>query len=378
MLTQESLTPVITALGSALGLDYSGWYSPRQTWVSTAQSNIDTYFAMLRQPWIAGAAEARILLSLSYWGKYTHEDRKIEASMRSQIARMPGTFRTYLGQMMAHQYCGFSLIEKWYKIEGRKAAIAGLKWVDPRYVKFSLNKDNELVVTFRKGLLKIEIKDYILLKNQPYFNPGNSPYGVASLERVLPYWEQNRLVMMAMAIAAQRQATPLLVGKTSGGTEQAARDLLAQLETARNSGALVIDALDEIQAIAQQTDGALFVSMLRIIRQGILMTFLIPETVLGQGESGSGDSNLNKGHSAILRMAARAQTETVQEEVIETWLRPVLEFNYGNLEDWGSFAIGRDEPENVPNLINALVGAVEKGVGDAERTAERVAELGGL
>ena len=181
-----------------------------------------------------------------------------------------------------------------------------------------------------------------------------------------------------MAIAAQRQATPLLVGKSAAGTPEAAQKFLDNLEKARNSGVMVIDFEDALESIAQQTDGAFFVLVLRVLRQSILMSFLVPETILGQGESGSGDSNLNAGHTKILRMNSRTEAGIFGEKMIEHIVRPIVQFNYGNIGDWGSFPLRMDEPEDPNGLITALNKTVELSIIDAERTEKRVYELAGM
>lgn len=379
----ESLSPLVTAIGNSLGFagSASQWF--RAGWSTSTSGGYggiycDTYATMLKQPWIAASAKTRILLMLSYLQDYHHEDARIKQDIAKQIKNLPGSFKTHQSKVASAVYFGFSITEKWYKIDANRAALAGLNWVDPRYVHFKLKDDLSLEIRFKKGEYDIELTDVIHYKNEDLFNLGNNPAGVATLERAVPFWEQYRLVMLAMAIAAQRQATPLLVGKTNAGTDEAAKKMLDKLEKARNSGVMVIDILDEILAIAQQTDGAFFVSVLRILRQGILMSFLIPETILGQGESGSGDSNLNSGHTEILRMSSRTEAGIFGEELTEQWIRPLIEFNYGDIGDWGSFPLRLDQPTDPNGLITALIKSVELAILDSEVAAKRIAELAGI
>jgi hypothetical protein len=382
----QLLTPLVTNIGHSLGFSGSAdtWFRPG--WSTSTSGgyggysghNMDTYASMLRQPWIAAAAKVRILLMLSYLQEYSHEDPAIELAIRTQIRDVPGSFKTHQSQMASSIYCGFSVTDKWHTVKARRASLAGLNWIDPRYIKFKLRDDLTLETRFKKGDLDIELTDFVHIKNEPMFNLGNNPAGVATLDRAVPFWEQYRLVMLAMAIAAQRQATPLLLGKTNAGTDEAAKKMLEKLQEARNSGVMVIDILDMVEAIAQQTDGAFFVSVLRILRQGILMSFLIPETILGQGESGSGDSNLNSGHTEILRMTSRTEAGIFGEELVDQLFRPIIEFNYGNIGNWGSFPLRIDEPRDPNGLITALQKTVEASILDAETTAKRIAELAGI
>lgn len=398
-LQSQALTPMVTAVANSLGLTLTDeWFSAG--W-GTNTSSLDygygggignnlslannggirsmyTYASMLRQPWIAAAAKVRIMLMLSYLQDYKHEDTVIQEDIRTQLEKMPGSFKTSQSQMASAIYCGASVTEKWYQIVGKKAEIAGLRWVDPRYIKYKIDSNGDLEIRFRKGDLDLVLNDVIHIKNDEEFNFGNSPAGVATLDRAVPFWEQYRLVMLSMAIAAQRQATPLLVGKNARGTIESANVFLGNLEKARNSGVVVIDAEDTIESIAQQTDGAFFVVVLRVLRQSILMSFLVPETILGQGESGSGDSNLNAGHTRILRMNSRTEAGIFGEKLIEQLIRPVVEFNYGNIGNWGEFPLRVDEPDDPNGLITALNKSVQAAILDAEETAQRIEELAGM
>jgi len=381
-----ALTPLVSLISQSLGYGESSSHWFKNGWSTSTsggygnRSNyyVNDYAAMLKQPWIAAAAKVRILLMLSYLQEYSHDDPKIQQDILKQIEDLPGSFKTHQSKIASSIYYGFSITEKWHEVRGRKAVLAGLNWVDPRFIKFKLRDDLSLETRFKKGELDIELTDFLHIKNEECFNLGNNPAGVATLERAIPFWEQYRLVMLSMAIAAQRQATPLLVGKSNAGTDEAAKIMLEKLEEARNSGVMVIDALDEILAIAQQTDGAFFVSVLRLLRQGILMSFLIPETILGQGESGSGDSNLNSGHTEILRMASRTDAGIFGEELVEQLIRPIIQFNYGDIGDWGKFPLRIDEPRDPNGLIAALQKTVENSILDAETVGSRIAELAGI
>lgn len=386
------LTPLVTAIGHSLGFTGSAsrWFNKGWGTATSERgygnSEIDTYSTMLRQPWIAASAKVRIFLLLSYLQQYHHDDSTIKEDITKQFQEIPGSFETHQSKMASAICFGFSVTDKWYKIQGKKAKIAGLNSVDQRYIKFKLRKDSTLETRFKKGDFDKELTDFIHIKNEDCFNLGNNPQGVATLARSVPFWEQYRLVMLAMAIAAQRQATPLLVGKVNGASytnpdgtlQDAAKIMIEKLDEARNSGVMVIDILDEILAIAQQTDGEFFVAVLRVLRQGILMSFLLPETILGQGESGSGDSNLNSGHLEILRMTVRSEARMFGQELTEQLIRPTLEFNYGDIGNWGSFPLRADEPNDPNGLINALTGTVDKAILDTEQVARRVVELAGM
>ncbi|MCX6294514.1 MAG: hypothetical protein NTX97_00365, partial [Bacteroidetes bacterium] len=228
-----------------------------------------------------------------------------------------------------------------------------------------------------EGLIDIPYAKGIHIVNGRHLNIGRDPYGFAECKKAYPYWKAKKLVLAAMIISSQRQATPLLVGRTdlessfelvdSSGNVLIGENGLpirgrsgdrmkAALEQIENQSVIVIDKnIDEIVAIAQQTDGAFFLNVLRFLNSQILMAFLMPETVITTGSQGaSGDSNLNEGHGAILNLVVSSFTQQIKERLIEDVCRFLIFNQFGEQETYGEFK----EPEQDKTDSVALLGAI--------------------
>jgi len=207
-----------------------------------------------------------------------------------------------------------------------------------------------------------------------------------------------------MVIAAQRQATPLLVGKTDLESSFELVDSLGNvlinqetnlpirgrsgdrmkiaLEQVENQSVIVIDKnIDEIVAIAQQTDGAFFLNVLRFLNSQILMAFLMPETVITTGSQGaSGDSNLNQGHGHILDLVVSSFTQQIKERLIEDVCRFLIFNEFGEQESYGQFKEPEEDKTDSVALLGAISGASMSGVlgGNDIEVINRSRDLAGI
>jgi hypothetical protein len=136
------------------------------------------------------------------------------------------------------------------------------------------------------------------------------------------------------------------------------------LEQIENQSVLVIDRnIDEIIAIAQQTDGAFFLNVLRFLNSQILMAFLMPETVITTGSQGaSGDSNLNQGHGAILDLVVSSFTQQIKERLIEDVCRFLIFNNFGEQETYGEFKEPEEDQTDAVALLGAISNSASSGV----------------
>lgn len=347
---------------------------------------IALYNEMLRNhPKVAIAAELRVLYSLSLMRDYTHSDKAIQDEIRANFALMPGSWASYQLKMLQFLIFGFSFAERAFTVRKGKATIAALQPLHQQWCYFEGTQagiQNVIYTTAVDSPISIPYQNGIHLINQDYLIPGYDPYGIALLHRAVQYWELHRLIMAAMAIAGQRQATPILVGKTNinddielldangsplldahGNPLKRKRgdDMQASLEQLENTSVMVIDLVDEVEAIAQQTDGAFFRSILYYLDSMILGCFLISPVIAGTSESGLGDSSLIDGHLRTLATVSRTQMRMFGDTLVQQLVRPVLDFNYRKIDDYGSFPVPDEESKNTVDLLNAINNGVRYG-----------------
>lgn len=377
MLNTNILSPQVQALVS--------------TWIGMVQQSdkniTNTYVEMLKDSPVASAAnDLRILLGVTMLGKYQNPNPVIQDFVRKSINAMQGSWLNVVSQILTFIPFGKSFSEVSYAIRKKQATLNIIRTIDPRYYWFE-GFDGQIsrIHYLRFTDIYIPYENGIHLVNQPYLALGGDPHGVAICRRAYPYWQLTKVINACMAIASERQATKLLVGKTDTAnnsvtminpeTGQPYVDpntgeprlfnqgyvMSRNLEDVKNNSYAVIDLADEIEAISHETDGSFFTNILGYLESMMMLCWLVPRTVTGTGTVASGDSNLNEGHQNILKLVTQSQMEIVGEALIEQAIRPMLEFNYGELEDYGTFPLITEDNTNTIALLNIINNCVRTG-----------------
>ena len=396
MLNTNLLSPKVQALVS--------------TWIGMIQQSdrniTDKYVEMLKDSPVASAAnDLRTLLGVSLLGKYQHPDEDIEYFVRSAINQMEGSWSNVIAELLTFIPFGRSFSEVSYIIKKRVAYLDKIRTIDPRYYWFEGYSGSIKTVHYmRNADIYIPYENGIHLINQPYLALGGDPYGVAICRRAYPYWELMKVVNACMAVASERQATKLLVAKTDTAnnsvtminpetgyafTDPATGEprlfnqayvMSKNLDDMKNNSYAVIDIADDIFAIAHETDGSFFMNILGYLESMIMLSWLVPRTVTGTGTISSGDSNLNAGHRGILDLVIKSQMELVGDILVEQVIRPMIEFNLGEQENYGIFPINSQDNEDVISLLNIVNNCISTGAFSIDDLAviNRMRELAGI
>lgn len=303
------------------------------------------------------ALEVKLMYMLGALGDYTHPDATIQKDVRSQLQNIRGSTQALLLNLHSFIPYGVCVAEKRYEIVNGNAALAELFILNPERLGYRIEKETTTGITLSVDI-NIPRDRLLILTHQDYLTLGEQPWGIPALARAAPYYELYKIVMAYLAVASQRQATPLLVGKTNTGGEAVLTDsegqpllngmgqpirvsqaqaMLKSMEKLENSSAMVIDRLDDLVSIAQQTDGQFFSKVLYYIDACLCWAIGVSPILVGASESGVGDSNLAKTHEAILIKNSIAQSVLVSDTIIQDAIRPMLEFNYGQLDSYGKF-----------------------------------------
>lgn len=360
------------------------------TWIGSIQQSdknvVDKYVEMLKESPVASAAnDLRTLLGVSVFGKYQHPDETIQEFVRTSINRMDGSWLNVIAEILTFVPYGRSFSEVSYVIKKRKAYLDKIRTIDPRYYWFEGHSGNiERVHYMRNTDIYIPYTNGIHFINQPYLALGGDPYGVATGRRAYPFWELTKIINASVAIISETQGK-LLVAKTDTSNNGVvwinpetgtpyldpttgqpklfnqgyvmSRNLL---ET-RNNSIAVIDIADEIFALSSETDSDFWINILSYLESMIMLSWLVPRTVTGTGTTSSGDSNLNAGHRTILDLVVKSQMEMVGDTIVEKVIRPMIEFNFGEQNDYGIFPIKDQDNEDAIALLGVLNNCVSSG-----------------
>lgn len=368
---------------------------------------IDDYLLMATtDPIVSAGIEVPMLMGCQKLGEFTHPDQNIQDWVQTNFVGMQGSLPLSFAEMWQAKPFGHSWSEISVQPQNGEWRLESIMAVDPRYFRYAgaIGKIKEIRYrTSPEGLVYIPYEKGIHIVNGRHLNLGRDPYGFAECKKAYPYWKAKKLILAAMVIAAQRQATPLLVGKTdlensfelvdSTGNillnddglpirGRAGDRMKAALEQIENQSVIVIDKnIDDIVAIAQQTDGAFFLNVLRFLNSQILMAFLMPETVITTGSQGaSGDSNLEAGHERILGLVVNGFTQQIKERLIEDVCRFLIFNQFGEQESYGEFKEPEIDKADSVALLAAISGASMSGVlgGNDIEVINRSRDLAGI
>lgn len=332
------------------------------------QTNHRNYLEMVRFfPYLKSGVKLRNHYCLSMLGQYHHDDDNIRDEVRSSLNSVPGSLIEIYFKIFQFTWVGFSYTERSYKTTANgKAAIDRIKTVNPLAISDFVRSNGVITGITLETEHGSKLIPYtgIHLKCDSGLSYGDEDRGVSLLEPVEKFWELYKLILAALTIANQRQATPLVGIKTdtraripllneSGQpvivngqpvTLSVKDQLYDDLKNADNSSLIIIDRLDEAFAISQQTDGKLLHSSLHYLHTVIDTCLDIPLTVRNVSQSGVGDSGLSEGHREIFEIFCESTTNLVSSALIENLIKPLLAYNYPNEKGYGTFPVNRRDP----------------------------------
>jgi hypothetical protein len=361
---------------------------------------------LLRCPIVKAPITCLTLIGLSFFGEYTHPDEKIQAFIRKNFEQMKGSLNTAIAQLFSATYIGHSVAE-WGIVPSKKQwNLDKIQILKPGRYSFLGTKGNiDAVRYYSVKNIDIPYEQCLHVINNPHL-AFDDPGGVSDLESAIAAVKAWKLMLSEMVIAGSRQATPLtaayydpdspsiplfnengnprlnLDGEQATQSPQA--QMVEQMTNLENQTVAVTSIKNKIEAIATNADINFFTEGLRILHKLILMSFLFPETGFEVVGGGTGDSNLNKGHMALLRLNVEQLANQIKEVLLERLVRPLIEWNFGGQEEaiasWGEFPVPHQEEEQRVALFNALVSAVSQQVFSVDDLAviNKLYELAGL
>ena len=365
---------------------------------------IEDYLTMLLTcPPAAAAQQTVTLLGLSCIGEYLHPDDDIQSAIRHNFAEMRGSWSVSLAELFAAIPLGWATSEIEWAKNSDAWSLASLAAIHPKSHTFRGQKGQLVDVFYRspdEDEVPIPYEKVIHIINRRDLAFGN-PYGLASCKLASNVWKAWKVVMAELIVAGKRQATPLMVGQADSGTTvplldangnplkdrdgnpitvPATQKLLEQLENIDNRSVLATDIKNKIQAINHTTDGRFLMELIKFLQRLLLLSFLVPETAFEVGQGGLGNAGLAQAHLGLLGQSVGQIANQIKEELIEKIVRPLIYWNYGEQESYGSFAEPeRGESDRVALLQAISMAALNGGFNDADlAVSNRMRQLAGI
>lgn len=351
--------------------------------------SLDTYLEIPNtSPIVGPALQVLTLMGVGELGEYTHPDPDSQALIRKSFELMGGSLALSIEELQSCFPLGYSVAQwgplsvngEWllddiqilhpsmYKFEGRRGAIENIVFKGDTEVRIpypSRTAGDTARVIHCVNARHLSFRD---------------PVGIPALRRVAPAWEAWKILIAEMLIAGKRQATPIIVGYTDSAVMvpllnnagdavqdadgnpvmiQAPRAMMDQLEGLDNRSVITTDLRNRIEALAQQTNGAIFFEGLKLLQQLQLVGLLMPESILTA--TGAGDSNLNAGQRSTVKILVRSLINQIKEQILDQPVRWLLTWNKGEPETLGEFVAPEENVVDDMALMGALNNAVSTG-----------------
>ncbi|MGL5925542.1 phage portal protein family protein [Chroococcidiopsis sp.] len=349
------------------------------------REKIRAYKDMLRSdPVTRFCVELINLYMFNALGDYSHSRGRITKDIREQIINSKGSWIEVLKRVNSAQWYGYS----WSQVavedtQFNRKRITEIYTLDPTAYEFQGDKTIDSVLVYaspKDYLVDYDSGIHIVAGTDLSFD---SIHGSARCEAAYPYWELHQLMMTVLAIAGQRQATPILVKKTETNDEvllinpstgqpvlddvgepvlvSKGWDAIQQLESLGIAGVTAIDPDDEIYAIELKVNNDLLKEIIKYCEEMRMKSFFVP-TLLGTTSlSGLGDSSLGDMHLEIFEELILSSLNFLMNEIIEQLIRPLIEYNFGVQSSYGTFEIKRRD-RNILELAKVTLDGFAKGV----------------
>jgi hypothetical protein len=374
-------------------------------------------------PTVLSAVQFKSLMMLSKIGEYQHTDKKIEDFVRRFITRMRGGWKASLEAQSSSGGYGFSVTEIIWGLNSKNEKVPfKLRTYHPSTLCFEVDQYGEVTDS---GIIQFTIQnsqitnpntlfpyfqhgfqvknpfetptDRLLPYRMPFLNnyglvriPKNkvihhvqnsmlsfgSPYGKTSVRTAHLAWQLKVFFLKQMGIAGKRQAAPLLWGtapmnqnkvevEMPDGTKilkspiQSLTDILSKRE---GDDAIVTGpegAGYKLEALAAQMDLKQYLEVLNWIDVQIFRGFLLPSLVMTDGSAGS--RSLGDKHFQVVDRIAEDDATTFSSTVVDQLVRPAIDMNFGEQDDYGHFAQRPQSIEERERLANMFVSLSNGG-----------------
>jgi SPP1 gp7 family putative phage head morphogenesis protein len=281
----------------------------------------------------------------------------------------PGDFDEMLSEILSAYEFGFSLSEKIFKInpDGK----LGLKYLRTRHpASWLIHTDEQgrieryeqrVGAAERGAALKAEDinpKSLIHYINNPRFQ---NPYGMSDLRVAYNAWFVKRQVIKYFAIFLEKAASPIPWAQyETNAPKQAIDDIYQALKSFQAKTALVVPKALEVAFLESKSSGEAYDRAIHMFNMFIGRALFIPDLLGFQGgEVGGGSYALGKDQIRIFMHHIARRRKKLENIVNLHIIRPLVLFNYGEVEKYPKFRLRPLDDELAMELAKVWVDAVK-------------------
>lgn len=371
---------------SSVGYGYSQIITELLTSLDRPITNSDEYRSYYKQmlmndetvgtglEYLTGRVVSRI-------GTYSHEDERIKGLVDRCIESIRGTLTEARRGILRDSFAyGFGVGEFTLKSEDGKWVLSSIQILDPTSLEFRMKKfdDNSYgvgSVVQKAGISEVEIPvGKCIIKT---YGDNTTPYGKSLLRRCYRWWSFKNAIPKLWAVALERFGTPLFHVRTDSKSQE--KDLDNAMRNMVSRSHIITDMKTEIHAIASTNGGMSggYITAEELCDKMMYRAMFLP-SLLGSGENG-GSYSLGQVHLELFNATAAALAEDYIDTELEMLWRPIIEWNFGPQEDYGSFMITDAIPTGEKlSMSTMLLNLAQAGVIAPESDREWIREMLGL
>lgn len=340
---------------------------------------------MRKDPIIRFCIEVTFLYFLSIFGDYTHSKPSITKDVRASLENISGNWSEILKRISTCFWYGFSWSELAFDetVFSRLIAIE-IHTLDPSTYDFvgddgkvigvQIEKNGvDVVIPYEKGI-------HVVIGGELSFD---YLYGCGRLETIEPYYDLHTLIMPVLGLAAKKQSTPILIKKTQTGrgvelydyatgepiidpstneTKTIPNGLHAvqQLSELDSTGVAAIDVDEDLFQIEPKLASDFLMELVKYLEAQKMLGLLVPPLIGTTSMSGLGDSNLSEIHLQTFHLIISSMVKHVAGELIEQFIKPLIQYNFGVQKDYGSFEIA-DFETNQLKIVELIGKLLQQG-----------------
>jgi hypothetical protein len=308
------------------------------------------------------------------FGDYLHADPTIQQFVRDNMERIH--FRKYLKKILSYRWVGASLTEMiWEYIDGKWQVVelVGLHpetWFDSGLPKSSWDP----ILQSDGGMKPVEIpqnKVIILRNDGDYVEDGSILDGA-----VKTYWESAIANYASWSITVDQYARPKTevihdsqtglhgANELQGDLEEENDEYYAEL-TKKIHEATCYHHGDDVEIKYQtipKAPGDIFLQKLHYDDKMIMRSMLLPNLLLEGSDMGAGSRALGETHYKFFWDYAQAEMNMFGDSMKDQFIRPLLDYNFPNIKDYGKFNIDDIEVKDYAMWKEIFLGLTNMGV----------------
>lgn len=313
---------------------------------------------------IAASVEFVSLAVTSRLGDYVNPDYpEIQEFIRKNFELMSGSLTLSVKAMLEALWAGFSILEIVTEYKDDKIYLHSLQPVRPESVKMHVCNDGGLnhgqvdeIIQWPQTAYEVRIpaNKCIHFVNVYSGCEATNPYGRSRLKSIYKNWFLKDRTLEAWGLTLERYGSPLILYKVDKGSilvtapdgRTMTQSAYAQevINSLRTSSGIVYEGGSTIEVRYGLAVGNDFEQVQTHCNRMIMRGLLLPSLTMDNGDVGS--YALGKAHFNLFLLGLDHILQNVTETLLEQLVRPLIEWNFGEVDNFGFFHI-IEQPDDV-------------------------------